>query len=232
MKRYFTFVLMLAFMAAGAGVADLVINKLPIPVEMTEDDNYRANYPMSFDRVLPVVQEKGDINGDTEVGLPDVTALARSGDLQATYELGVEYYNGAIGGEHPEWAAKAKSLLEKAAFEGDIAGAYYHLSLCYQNEVGCDFNLEKATEMACKGADLGMIESKFEAARLILQGDYDPFMAHKAFTYAHDAAQEDYPEAWYLYGMICKHGIGTTADSVAGQEWIDKAEAAGYTLED
>ena len=158
--------------------------------------------------------------------------LARSGDLQATYELGVEYYNGAIGGEHPEWAAKAKSHLEKAAFEGDIAGAYYHLSLCYQNEVGCGFNLEKATEMACKGADLGMIESKFEAARLILQGDYDPFTAHKAFTYAHDAAQEDYPEAWYLYGMICKHGIGTTADSVAGQEWIDKAEAAGYTLED
>ena len=27
------------------------------------------------DRVLPVAQEKGDINGDTEVGLPDVTAL-------------------------------------------------------------------------------------------------------------------------------------------------------------
>ncbi|MBR1551367.1 MAG: hypothetical protein IJ632_03500 [Muribaculaceae bacterium] len=52
MKRYFTFVLMLAFMAAGAGAADLVINKLPIPVEMTEDDNYRADYPYPFDRVM------------------------------------------------------------------------------------------------------------------------------------------------------------------------------------
>lgn len=52
MKRYFTFVLMLAFMAAGAGAADLVINKLPVPVETTEDDDYLANYPRPFDHVM------------------------------------------------------------------------------------------------------------------------------------------------------------------------------------
>ena len=43
---------MLAFMAAGAGAADLVFNKLPIPVEMTEDNDYQANYPMPFGRVM------------------------------------------------------------------------------------------------------------------------------------------------------------------------------------
>lgn len=43
---------MLAFMAASVGAADLVINKLPIPVEMTEDDNYEADYPMPFGRVM------------------------------------------------------------------------------------------------------------------------------------------------------------------------------------
>lgn len=148
---------------------------------------------------------------------------AQNGDMEALYYLGVEYYNGAK--EHPSWSKEAIRCLERAAAEGKIGGAYYHLSICYQLGKGCERNYDKAIVMACKGADLDMIESKYEAAKLlILYGDvHDPITAHKAFSYAKEAAAEYYPDAWELLGQMYLEGIGTAKDAKEGSRWLERA---------
>ena len=102
MKRYFTFVLMLAFMAASVGAADLVINKLPVPVEMTEDDYYQAGYPRSFDRVMYSFAENSirplfctTTNGQMRITIYelDFTTIYKQFTIELPAPEGKSFYN-------------------------------------------------------------------------------------------------------------------------------------------
>ena len=106
----------------------------------------------AFDEAY-ISAHKSLVDGDTQVALPALQELARSGNVEATILLGWAYLTG-FG--FPQSLSEAKNHLAKAAALGSAAGSFY-LGRAYAMEG----NMGKATECYQSASAQGFSPAQF-----------------------------------------------------------------------
>ena len=91
-----------------------------------------------------VMQSLADLSARKQAGFQELLDAAAGGDLEAAYQLGLDYYTGSDGA--PEDDEKAFAWFAKAAEQGHHRAEFY-LGECCENGYGVAKNLQRAVEL-------------------------------------------------------------------------------------
>lgn len=159
-----------------------------------------------------------------ESALADYQKLAKQGDADAQYELGISYLNGKDVVKNEIEAVK---WFRKAAERGH-AKAQCRLGTCYRFGEGVLEDRAEAAKWFRKAAEQGDKRAQFYLAMRYKDGDgvvQDQVEAAKWFR---KAAEQGELEAQYFLGLGYMVGIGVQEDRIEGVKWLSKAAEQGH----
>lgn len=177
------------------------------------------------------IWESGEPDDETD----ELKSRANSGDVQAQFDLGMDYYRGIVDdGEDEE--KRAVYWLEQAAEQGHTEAQYW-FGHCLKCGVGLRFsNKKEALVWFLKAAEKGNEEAMLEVYELYSEGsasidvDFD-----KAFYWVKKAASAGNKEAEYELSKVLIEGFALDfdgkfkgTDPEQGLIWLKKAADKNY----
>jgi TPR repeat protein len=148
---------------------------------------------------------------------------AQGGSAHAQLRLADAYIAGTLIQQNNE---KAMEYYLKAA-EQDLIEACERLGVFYQTDTYNEKNAAEAFKWNMKGATLGSIRCAYFAGASLLFGDGTELNYKHARTVLEVAAEADYADAQYLYGMMLDRGLGGDRDQLKAIEWLGKSADQG-----
>lgn len=150
--------------------------------------------------------------------------------VMAKLQLGNIYVNGPSVFQDFDSAVE---IFEDLAKQNN-AIAQYNLAVCYSKSIGVDLNYEKALEYVKKSA-----EQEYAPALVELGGVYCsglpildiPQNYNRAMELYHKAAEQGFPMAQIMIGRMYENGWGVQRSIEKSQEWYEKAEKQGYSIQ-
>ncbi|QWD95415.1 sel1 repeat family protein [Polynucleobacter sp. MG-Unter2-18] len=127
--------------------------------------------------------------------------------IQPNYEKAFEYY--------------------KKAADQDMLAACERLGIFYQTDAYNEKNAAEAFKWNMKGATLGSPKCAYFAGAALLFGDGVELNYEHARTVLEVAAESDYADAQYLYGMMLDRALGGDRDQLKAIEWLGKSADQG-----
>ena len=107
-----------------------------------------------------------NVNNVNEEDFQKILALAKQGDVEAQYKLGLMYYTGAYVTQNYKQAAY---WFEKAATLG-VAKAQYNLGLMYDNGQGVTQDYKQAVYWFEKAATQGLAKAQYNLGLMYSNG--------------------------------------------------------------
>ncbi len=158
-----------------------------------------------------------------------LSPLARAGDADAQYVVGLMYAEGQ-GVEQNFYEA---GKMYRRAGEQDHAGAQVNLGSLFENCYGngpC--NSAEAAQWYRRAADQGNALGQFNLALMYALGEGVVESEWRARTLFRQAAEQGYTAAQYNLAVAYERGLGGPVDHVAAYAWYDLAAHRGYQAGD
>jgi hypothetical protein len=152
--------------------------------------------------------------------------LAKQGNADAQYSLGVAYHEGEGVKQDDK---KAVYWWQKAAEQG-IAKAQYHLGFAYHDGEGVKQDDEKAVYWLQKAAEQGDAEAQYNLGVAYYKGKGVKQDDEKAVYWLQKAAEQGIAEAQYNLGFAYFNGKGVKQDDEKAVYWWQKAAEQGIAL--
>ena len=192
---------------------------------------------------LPAAED-GNIDALFQVGMRYVTAhqytkaveclqkTTEKGHMEGSYMLGLCFYNGKDGKDHPgtaeECFKKAVACFGKAAKQGH-APAQYCLGICYYNGEGVKRDFKIAAKLFRNAADQDHAEAQDMLGDCYYNGrGVDPDQEEAARWYQQAADQGD-ANAQYSLAICYYNGHGVQQDFLTARTLLQKAAHQGNT---
>lgn len=167
---------------------------------------------------------KAELSGDYATALSIFRPLAKRGNADAQFYLGVMYHNG-FG--IPQDDAKAAYWYRKAAMQGN-AWAQDNLGLMYENGQGVSQDYAKAAYWFRRAAGQDLAGAQYNFGVAYANGDGVPQDYAKALYWYRKAAVQGDAGAQYNLGVAYANGQGVPQDYAKAIYWYRKAAAQGH----
>ena len=173
--------------------------------------------------VLKVPQADGGVpyspleTGDTE-GLERLTKLAKDGDAQARFALGVFY-------EHEENYEEAK-FWYTLAVEKEVIAAHANLGRMYAEGLGIERDDERAAELFRWAADKGDATSQYNLGRMYQEGAGVTQSETESISWLEQSAAQGFADAQNHLGTI--YNNRSTPDFELAKDWYWLASQQGH----
>lgn len=189
------------------------IDKIPLKV----DKFFIALCLLAAALTLITVNTK-NINSSTTILLSS-EKLAKQGDPDAQYKLGVMYADGqgVVKNEHT-----AVQWYQKAADQG-FAAAQYKLGVMYANGLGVVKNERTAVEWYQKAADQGFANAQYNLGFMYANGRGVVKNERTAVEWFQKAANQGDADAQVYLGIAYANGRGVIKNERTAVEWFQKA---------
>lgn len=154
-----------------------------------------------------------------------LSPLARAGDVDAQYVVGLMYAEGQ-GVEQNFYEA---GKMYRRAGDQDHAGAQVNLGSLFENCYGngpCDS--AEAAQWYRRAADQGSALGQFNLALMYALGKGVTESEWRAKTLFRKAAEQGYTAAQYNLAVTYERGLGGPVDHVAAYAWYNLAAHRGY----
>ena len=153
-----------------------------------------------------------------------IEELAKNGDMQAQYELGIYYYKGKGVAQDLTTAAS----WFQASAEQEYAPAQNNLGDCYKNGTGVEKDEASAVALYIKAAEQGNAVAQNNLGNCYENGYGVEANERKAFEWYEKAAIQGYAVAQNEIGDCYYFGYGVEADEKTAFEWHEKSAIQGY----
>lgn len=159
--------------------------------------------------------------------LPQVSTLARGGDIQMQIQLAKMHHKALGTPEDLElaalWYRNAATLLEPLVTAGDI-DAHKKLANILIIGVGVDRDVIRAGKLYEVAATAGDRAGLFLAGRMFFTGKANHPVDHqRGFYWLFRAAEADHPRSQAYVGTAFAQGLGVEADPVEAVKWLQLA---------
>ncbi len=162
----------------------------------------------------------------TNDDLQEYIQLARQGDAEAQYNLGVCYANG-IGITTDE--KQAVEWFRKAAEQGYVNGAQaqYALGVCYEYGRGVAKDEKQAVELFSKAAEQNNANAQYALGVCYEHGRGVAKDEKQAFVWVREAAEQNNAEAQSKLGLYYAQGKIVSKDEKTAFAWCQKSSQQG-----
>ncbi|GJL87855.1 MAG: hypothetical protein DHS20C03_15640 [Minwuia thermotolerans] len=159
--------------------------------------------------------------------LPQVSTLARGGDIQMQIQLAKMHHKALGTPEDLElaalWYRNAATLLEPLVKAGDI-DAHKKLANILIIGVGVDRDVVRAGKLYEAAATAGDRAGQFLAGRMFFTGKANHPVDHeRGFYWLFRAAEADHPRSQAYIGAAFAQGLGVEPDPVEAVKWLQLA---------
>lgn len=161
--------------------------------------------------------------GPAQLSLEELEPLAREGNMNAQYNMGVMYQDGD-GVERD--LTKAREWLSAAAAQGHIL-ANFNLGVMYYAGEGVDQDLATAKGYFQRAADAGNPNAQFNLGVMAYHGQNGPVDYKTAAEEFQKAAFQGMPDAAYNLGVMFIKGEGVEKNDVQALAWFKVAADLG-----
>jgi TPR repeat protein len=177
-----------------------------------------AQAPAPFD-VAMAHYNLGDFTG----ARVELEKLARAGEAQAQYNLGVMARDGQGG---PKSDADGFAWFRKAADQGHTLAAF-NVGVMYDNGIGVAKNYAEAARWYRVAADKGDAAAQYNLGLLYVDGAGVAQDLPTAVSWWRKSADQGYAEAQFNMGVAYANGAGVPVDNVEAYKWLLLAAAGG-----
>jgi hypothetical protein len=161
--------------------------------------------------------------GDFTGARAELEKLAKAGEAQAQYNLGVMARDGQGG---PKSDADGFAWFLKAAEQGHTSAAF-NVGAMYDNGVGVAENRVEAARWYRIAADKGDASAQYNLGLLYMDGAGVAQDMPTAVSWWRKSADQGDAEAQFNMGVAYANGAGVSVDSVEAYKWLLLAAAGG-----
>ncbi|MCK7484866.1 MAG: SEL1-like repeat protein [Bacillus subtilis] len=154
-----------------------------------------------------------------EKALPTIKKMAKKGDIECMYRLGLMSYHGQGMDKNP---LVAFDSFQKAALELHV-GAMYWLGRLYEEGFGTTQNYVKAVEYYTAAGTKGNDEAIVRTAEIYDQGLIGERKRQNALELFVELSKKNHPYATYMIGMAYLNGDGVQKSAEHAFSWLNKA---------
>ncbi|MBZ5582718.1 MAG: metallophosphoesterase [Acidobacteriia bacterium] len=162
--------------------------------------------------------------GDFAAAVREWQPIARSGDPNAQYNLGLLY---ARGQGVPQDYKQAVEWYQKAANQG-VAAAQYNLGVMYANGQGVARDSQEASKWFLQAAQQGVVDAESNLGAIYSEGDGAFRNYSEAGKWYRQAAGKGVASAAFSLGVMYDIGQGVPQDYAEALRWYRQAADAGY----
>ena len=193
-----------------------LFGKMPLSVVLNEAE--KGN-PTAMHQLGDRYQKGDGVEQDMEEAVEWWKKAAEQGDVSATHNVGVYYY------EHED-LPNAKEYLKKAISLGFL-DSYYTLAFCYLHNAAVEGNVQKGIDCLEAAAKKGHLESQWQLACIYHDGIYGTKDLDKARYWLDKCLEAEYPMAHYAMAGSLVHGDMYPKDLGKALEHYRKAVELG-----
>ena len=193
-----------------------LFGKMPLSVVLNEAE--KGN-PTAMHQLGDRYQKGDGVEQDMEKAVEWWKKAAEQGDVSATHNVGVYYY------EHED-LPNAKEYLKKAISLGFL-DSYYTLAFCYLHNAAVEGNVQKGIDCLEAAAKKGHLESQWQLACIYHDGTYGTKDLDKARYWLDKCLEAEYPMAHYAMAGSLVHGDMYPKDLGKALEHYRKAVELG-----
>lgn len=152
---------------------------------------------------------------DGEAARPHLEALARAGDTEAQFELGILAYQGTDDAADPTAAAHWFQL----AAEGGMAIAQYNYAMQLTTGDGITQDMTAAVRWFRQAAEQGYLPAQTCLGGHLIDGDGCVMDREEGLHWCRLAAEQGEPAAQVILGRVYSEGLGVTPDPALAELW-------------